>query len=201
MNPPSFVVSVHVYWMPLGNSPTYLYVLFLEIFKMNFPFLLGDRPCDLSFVGWKLCMKYNEMTYNGPSLQARPWAGTVVRAHSGAGKQSITAEKQWPWSESGSWRPHDATTKMISRIPHTRGLLSSPTCQLDDLGQISHPLCASQAIRSKWVNVHRGIKTVPGILRNLWVCYPYFFHLGYNEFLGFLCRYVTHIIIPSLLQW
>lgn len=42
---------------------------------MNFPFLLGNCHCHLSFVGWKLCMKSNEMTYNGLALQARVHSG------------------------------------------------------------------------------------------------------------------------------
>lgn len=132
-----------------------------------------------------------------PPFKLGPLAGTVVRAHESSPSQQRNSDRD----QSGSWRPHDDPIKMTFRRPHTGGLPSFPTCQLGGLGQISYLLCASQAIRSKWVSVHRGIKTVPGILRNLWVCYPYFFHLGYNEFLGFLYRYVTHIIIPSLLQW
>lgn len=69
--------------------------------------------------------------------------------------------------------------------------LGSDTSQMAGLGQIGHRLCASQAL---------GNKCMQGLLETLRVCHPHHYHSNDNEFLGFLSRYGTRIIIPSLLQ-
>ena len=144
----------------------------------------------LSFVGWQQCVKSKWLI---TCLPAKPRALSRHQDSvtiSGAGKQAITAEKQWPRSEGSS---PDATMKTTgSERPTRGGLPALPPAKLGGLGQISHLLCVSRAaMRSIWVNVQHAGNSV-GVLSDC-------FHLDYNEFLDFLYRYVTHITIPLLL--
>lgn len=89
----SFVVSVHIYWMPLGNSPTCFYVLFLEIFKLNFPFHLGDRPCGLFELCWVEAVhenQWNDLQWTFPPRQGIwqvPWSGPIQGQESSPSQQ------------------------------------------------------------------------------------------------------------------